>query len=337
MSDSLTRVLNILSETNDFPDIGKPLISNGHYASILDIGDPCLAFSTDGVGTKLLIAQELDVFKTVGIDVIAMNANDIVCVGAKPIALVDCLSLEIEDAELLSEIATGLAEGAKQASISIPGGETAIIPEMLRGPIKGKAFDLVGSCVGLVKKNKILSGKELKPGNVLVGFSSSGIHSNGFTLARQVFANAGWPLGKMVAEFGQSLGEELLKPTKMYVDLAMELLEECQPQALFHITGGGFGNLSRLGTNIGYAIDSLPPPLPIFELISQVGHVSPEEMYRTFNMGVGFCAVVSEDQVEKSKKIGDRLGIPAYELGQTTTSKEKLIQIETSEINITIS
>lgn len=336
MSDSLTHVLNILSKTNNFPDIGKPLIANGHYASILDIGDPCLAFSTDGVGTKLLVAQELGVFKTVGIDVIAMNANDIICVGAKPIALVDCLSLEIEDAELLIEIATGLAEGARQASISIPGGETAIIPEMLRGPIEGRAFDLVGSCVGLVKKNKILSGKELKPGNVLVGFASSGIHSNGFTLARQVFTNAGWPLNKMVSELGRSLGEELLQPTKMYVELAMDLLKECQPQALFHITGGGFGNLARLGTNIGYTIDTLPPPLPIFKLISQLGHISPEEMYSTFNMGVGFCAVLSEDQVEKSKKIGERLGIPAYELGKTTTSKEQLIQIATSEINITI-
>ena len=336
MSDSLTRVLDILAQTNNYPNSGKPLISNGHYASVLDIGDPCLAFSTDGVGTKLLIAQEMGMFETVGIDVIAMNANDIVCVGAEPIALVDCLSLEIDDEELLVAIAKGLAEGAKQASISIPGGETAIIPEMLRGPTKGTAFDLVGSCVGLVPKNRILSGMEITPNDMIIGFASSGIHSNGFTLARRVFKEAGWSLNEKISEFGRTLGEELLQPTQMYVDLAMALLAECTPHALFHLTGGGFGNLTRLGENIGYHIDNLPTPNPIFELISKLGNITPKEMYTTFNMGVGFCAVVPEKQISQAKEIGERLGITAYQLGKTTASKERLIRLETSSLSISI-
>ena len=259
-ADTLPEGLQLLAETFSFSQRAHPLLGFGHYATVIDTGGPqALALATDTIGTKALIAQALGKFDTAGIDCVAMNANDIVCVGAEPIAMVDCMLVEEMDEAFLAEIAVGLREGARRARISIPGGETARVPEMLRGARPGRAFDLGGTCAGLVERDRILTGAGVAAGDALVGFASSGIHSNGFTLARRTFREAGWELGRHVEEFGSTLGEELLEPTAMYVDLAMSLLRELDVRALFHITGGGFLNLRRLEAEAGFTIEALPP------------------------------------------------------------------------------
>lgn len=323
------RALDILRSTFDFPRRGRPVIDFGYYASVLDIGGGIgIAFSTDGVGTKLLVAQEMGKYDTVGIDCVAMNANDIVCVGAEPLSMVDYVAVESASGNQLAELAIGLREGARLARISIPGGETAQVPEMLHRTANGNAFDLVGTCVGTVPIDRIVIGQHVVPGDVLVGFASSGIHSNGFTLARGVFqADADWPLGKYVPEFGRTLGEELLEPSRMYVDLGMSLLDGVDVKALAHITGDGFLNLRRIEALAGFDIEYVPPPPPVFQLIREMGQVPPDEMYRVFNMGVGFCAVVAPGDVEKALEAGRDRGIAGWVLGQATASAEKRVRI----------
>ena len=280
-ADTLPEGLQLLAETFAFSGRARPLLGFGHYATVIDTGGPeALALATDTIGTKALVAQALGKFDTAGIDCVAMNANDIVCVGAEPIAMVDCVLVEEMDEAFLAEIATGLREGARRARISIPGGETARVPEMLRGATPGRAFDLGGTCAGLVAPDRILTGAGVAPGDALVGFASSGIHSNGFTLARRTFREAGWDLGRYVEEFGRTLGEELLEPTAMYVDLAMALLRELDVRALFHVTGGGFLNLRRLEAEAGFAIEALPPVPSIFTAIQRLAASSRRHVRR---------------------------------------------------------
>lgn len=326
---SFGRALDILRTTFDFPRRGRPALEFGYYASVLDIGNGVgVAFSTDGVGTKLLVAQELEKYDTVGIDCVAMNANDVVCVGAEPLSMVDYVAVESADNDQLAQIAIGLREGARLAHISIPGGETAQVPEMLHRAPNGQAFDLVGTCVGTVAMDRIIVGQDIVPGDVLVGYASSGIHSNGFTLARRVLqAEADWPLGKYVPEFGRMLGEELLEPSRMYVELGMDLIEGLAVKALAHITGDGLLNLRRVQAPVGFDIEVLPPALPIFSVIKQLGGIPDEEMYRVYNMGVGFCAVVAPGDVEEALAAGKRCGIDAWVLGHATASAEKRIRV----------
>lgn len=319
--------LEILGTTFGFARIGKPVLGFGHYATVLDIGGQGIALSTDGVGTKLLVAQEMEKYDTVGIDCVAMNANDVVCVGAEPVAMLDYLAIERADAVQLSEIAKGLRAGAELAGISIPAGETAQVPEMLHPTTRGNAFDLVGTCIGAVDLAKVIDGSAVRAGDVLVGFASSGIHSNGLTLARRTFGDHGWPLERYVAECAATLGEELLKPTTMYVKLALALLEAVDVHFLAHITGDGFLNLARLEGEIGFDIEFLPPAPPIFDVIQTLGEVGNEEMYRVFNMGVGFCAVVPATDAEKALAIAPEYGMQAWKLGFAVPSPEKAIRL----------
>src|SRR3954451_3060642 len=250
-------------------DTGKPsraVLGSGHYANVLRISDRLgMAISTDGVGSKVIVAEQLGRFDTVGIDCVAMNANDLVCVGAEPIALVDYIAVEGTDAEVLRQIAIGLKEGAEQAGVEIPGGELAQLPELIRGHPSPRGFDLVGACFGTVALDSIVTGSKIDRGDVVIGLPSSGVHSNGLTLARR----APPALDETPPELGgSSVGDTLLEPTVIYVRAVMELLRsDVEVFGLAHITSGGLGNLLRLEANVGYRISSPLPTLPIFDLI----------------------------------------------------------------------
>jgi phosphoribosylformylglycinamidine cyclo-ligase len=274
-------------------DLGRPSMQvplPGHYASVLRLDEETgIAFSTDGVGTKMVVAEELGRFDTVGIDCVAMNVNDVICVGAEPLAMVDYIAIERADPEVCEEIGVGLARGAELAGIEIPGGELAQLGALVRG------VDVSGACIGKVALAEIVDGSAVEPGDVVIGLPSSGLHSNGYTLARS--ALAGIPLDD--ERLGRPLGEVLLAPTEIYVKPIVELLRsEVQVRGLAHITSGGTDNLLRLVAEVGYEIDQPLPAPPVFGLIQELGAVSDEEMRQVFNMGCGFCVVVPEPQAE---------------------------------------
>src|SRR3954470_3573632 len=236
-----------------------------------------LALSTDGVGSKVIVAEQLDRFDTVGIDCIAMNVNDVICVGADPIAVLDYIAVEEADPDRLAQIADGLRRGAEEAQVEIPGGELAVLPELLEGHPSPRGFDLLGFCVGLVKLDEIVTGAAAQPGDAIIGLPSSGVHSNGLTLARNVLGD----LSEHPPELGgASVGETLLEPTVIYVRAVRELLESSvEVRGLAHITGEGLLNLLRLEAGVGYRLGSLPKPPAVFELIAQRGPVAPAELY----------------------------------------------------------
>jgi phosphoribosylformylglycinamidine cyclo-ligase len=261
----------------------------GHYASVIRIDERIgVALSTDGVGTKLLVAEQLGRFDTVGIDCVAMNVNDVICVGAEPLAMLDYIAIERADPEVCEQIGRGLARGAELAGIEIPGGELAQLGDLVRG------FDVAGACFGTVALDAIVDGGAIRPGDPVIGLPSSGLHSNGYTLARS--ALEGLPLDEdPEGRLGRPLGEALLEPTEIYVKPVLELLRsEVEVRGLAHITSGGLGNLLRLAAEVGYEIDAPLDAPPIFALIQERGRVSDEEMHEVFNMGCGFCCVVAE-------------------------------------------
>lgn len=337
---SFPSALALFRSTYSFPRHGHPMSFAGvaePYASILDLGNNLgLAIATDGVGTKILVAEALEQYDTVGIDCVAMNANDIVCVGAEPVAMVDYMAVKNTDGPQLSELAKGLVRGAALAHISIPGGETAQVGEMLAG--SDDAFDLVGTCVGTVALDKSIFGREIEPGDALIGYESTGIHSNGLTLARRAFERADVGLSDYVPEFGKKLGYELLEPTAIYVDLALALRDELHVRAFAHITSDGFINLNRVpedvGARTGFEITHLPSTPPVFELIQQFGQISHDEMFRVFNMGVGFCTVVPEAQADEAVAIGNRRGIDSWRLGTVTTNYPDTVTIHAGDVHL---
>ena len=281
-------------------DPGRPsraVLGSGHYANVLRLGEGTgLALSTDGVGTKLIVAEQLGRFDTVGIDCIAMNVNDVICVGADPIAVLDYIAVEQADDAVLAAIGHGLKAGAEQAGVEIPGGELAIVPELIRGHPSPNGIDLVGMCVGLVDLAAIVTGGAAEPGDVVVGLPSSGVHSNGYTLAREALPD----LSEAPPELGgRTVGDALLEPTVIYVAAIRELLaSKVDVRGLAHITGDGLANLLRLEAEVGYRIDSPLPVPPIFDLIASRSGTSEEEMHHVFNMGCGFCVVVPEPDAD---------------------------------------
>ncbi|MFL5893769.1 MAG: phosphoribosylformylglycinamidine cyclo-ligase [Thermoleophilaceae bacterium] len=281
-------------------DTGKPsrsVLASGHYAAVLRLDDSTgLALCTDGVGSKVIVAEQAGRFDTVGIDCIAMNVNDVVCVGAEPIAIVDYIAVEDAQPEMLRQIALGLRAGAEQAGVEIPGGELAQLPDLIRGHPSPTGFDLCASCVGLVPLARVVTGQAIRPGDAVIGIPSSGIHSNGLTLARRVLTD----LGEAPVELGgRSVADELLEPTVIYVRAVLDLLaSKVGVRGLAHITGDGFLNLARLEAEVGYRIDAPLPVPPLFRLIADRGDVDEAELWEVFNMGCGFCAVVPESDAE---------------------------------------
>jgi phosphoribosylformylglycinamidine cyclo-ligase len=284
----------------------------GHYASVIRIDERTgIALSTDGVGTKLLVAEQLGRFDTVGIDCVAMNVNDVICVGAEPLAMLDYIAIERADPEVCEQIGVGLARGAELAGIEIPGGELAQLGEMVRG------FDVAGACFGTVALDAIVDGSAVEPGDAIVGLPSSGIHSNGYTLARS--ALEGLPLDEdPEGRLGRPLGEVLLEPTEIYVKPVLELLRSAvDVRGLAHITSGGLGNLDRLAADVGYEIDEPLPVPPVFELIGERAGASDEEMHGVFNMGCGFCVVVGAADEEAAVESMRRHYPEAKRIGRT--------------------
>jgi phosphoribosylformylglycinamidine cyclo-ligase len=311
-------------------DMGAVRLPIGYYANVIDIGHGTgLAISTDGVGSKLLVAQLMDKYDTVGIDCVAMNANDILCVGARPLSMVDYLAVQAPEARLLEELGKGLYEGAKQANITIAGGELAQVGEMIKGVRDGYAFDLAATCVGTVPLDRLLVGQDIRDGDVLIGLGSTGVHSNGLTLARRVLLDQeGLRVDQHIPEFGRLLGEELLVPTRIYVREVCAMLDAQLPiRALLHITGDGLLNLRRIQAPMGFVIEQLPEPQPIFRLIQARGRVSDAEMYQVFNMGVGFCVVTTPAAATQVHTIARQHNVTSYNLGHAVADPARRIWI----------
>ena len=324
---ALKGIVELARATFDFRGIiGKPVIPIGHFSGVIGIGDGrALAIKTDGVGTKVFIAQEMERYDTVGIDCVAMNANDILCVGALPVSMVDYIAVQEPDPSLLESIIEGVVEGCRRAEMTLAGGETAIMPEMIRGARENRGFDLVGMGVGIVPKDKIITGDTIGEGDRILGLASSGIHSNGMTLARRVLLDK-FGVNDHIDELGRSLGEELLEPTKIYVKEIREMLDSgLNLKSLAHITGDGFLNLRRVSKNYGFEIDNLPETPPIFDLIRKHGPVSVEEMYRVYNMGIGFCIVLPEGEVDYAMQIAEKHGTDCQVIGSTFKDSDKTV------------
>jgi phosphoribosylformylglycinamidine cyclo-ligase len=273
-------------------ELGRPSAQvplPGHYASVIEVAPNLgIALSTDGVGTKLVLAEALGKLDTVGIDCVAMNVNDVICVGAEPLAMLDYIAIDRANPEICEAIGVGLARGATLAGIEIPGGELAQLGDMVHG------VDISGACFGTVALDSIVDGRRVAPGDSIIGIPSSGLHSNGYTLARKALDGLAMdadPDGRL----GRPLGDALLEPTVIYVMPIVELLRsQVDVHGLAHITSGGVNNLLRLAAPVGYEIDAPLPIQPIFELIRERGDVPDEEMHEVFNMGCGFCVVVPE-------------------------------------------
>ena len=306
-------------------DLGRPsrsVLPSGHYASVLEVAPGLgIALSTDGVGSKIVVAEQTGRFDTVGIDCVAMNVNDVVCVGAEPFALLDYLAVERAEPEMLRAIGVGLKAGAEAAGVEIPGGELAQLPELLRGHPSPRGFDLNGACFGTVALDALVTGSACVPGDALIGLPSSGVHSNGLTLARRaLLADGGLALDDRPDELaGASVADALLEPTTIYVRAVLDLLRSEVPvRGLAHVTGDGLLNLLRLHAPVGYAIDE-PLPVPgVFDLIARCGTVPPREMWEVFNMGCGFVCVVPGAQTADAIAVLDAHHPGAALIGRVT-------------------
>jgi phosphoribosylformylglycinamidine cyclo-ligase len=305
----------------------RSVVPSGHYASVLRVTDDLgIAIATDGVGSKLVVAEQADRLETVGIDCVAMNVNDLVCVGAEPIALVDYLAVEQVDAGRLARIAVGLKVGAEAAGCEIPGGELAVLPELIRGHPSPHGFDLCATAIGTVSIADIILGDRIAPGDAVIGVPSSGLHSNGYTLARRALlephpthpAHPGLTLDDRPAELdGASVADALLEPTVIYVRAVLDLLRsDVDVRGLSHVTGGGLNNLLRIGS--GYEIsDPLPVPA-VFGLVQERGEVGEAEMWEVFNMGCGLVAIVPDEQADAAAEILAARHPGARRIGTTT-------------------
>jgi len=262
----------------------------GDYAGLVDIGDQYLALATDGVGTKLLVAEAVDDYSTIGIDCIAMNANDLIATGVEPVAFVDYLAVETPDEETSEDIGAGLRTGAERAGVALVGGETAVMPDVIKG------LDIAGTCAGLAPKDAVFPG-EAEPGDAIVGWPSSGIHSNGLTLAREAVTRDHEYTDPFPPNPDRTIAEELLTPTRIYSEV-LEPLRANETHAAAHVTGGGWTNLTRMGSH-RYEITDPFEAQPVFEFVQEEGDVTNEEMHRTFNMGTGFVAAVPEADADE--------------------------------------
>jgi phosphoribosylformylglycinamidine cyclo-ligase len=285
-------------------DPGRPsrsVLASGHYAAVLEVAPNLgIAVGTDGVGSKLILAEQAGRYDTVGIDCVAMNANDVVCVGAEPFALLDYIAVERADPEVLRAIGEGLKAGAELAGVEIPGGEVAVLPELIRGHPSPHGFDLTATCLGTVALDCIVTGERIAPGDALIGLPSSGLHSNSYTLARR--ATEELPLDTPFA--GGTLADALLEPTVIYVRAALALLwSPVRVHGLAHITGGGLLNLLRLNESAGFAIEDPLPVPPVIDLVRERAGVSDAEAWEVFNMGCGFVAIVPEADADAATEL----------------------------------
>ena len=306
----------LIESTHNLQKMAKMTHGFGHYAGIVEIpGGKLLATHTDGVGTKVIISNMLKRYDTIGIDCIAMNVNDIICIGATPISFVDYIAANKNDQKIFKQIVSGLVKGAKKSAMPIVGGETAIMSDLISG--KGFGFDLAGMVVGMLSKKEMVLGDKIKLKDVIIGIQSSGLHSNGYSLARKALLTK-YSVKDNIKGVG-NLGNALLRPTEIYVKPVLETLKKCKVNGLAHITGGAFTKLLRL-KQIGYHLDNMPKTPALMQLIEDTG-VKNEEMYKTFNMGVGFCIISPENQVKNIHKIFNKHKMKSYEIGRISKNK----------------
>jgi phosphoribosylformylglycinamidine cyclo-ligase len=303
--------------------LGRVVLPIGYFANVIEMDGSGLALCTDGVGSKTMIADRMRKYDTIGIDCVAMNVNDMICVGARPLSMVDYIAIDHADAEMLDAVAVGLCEGARMAGISISGGETAQLKDIVTG------FDLVGMAVGRVALDKVICGRDVREGDIVIGVRSDGIHSNGLSLARRaLFDNGRFGVDHKFDDLDLTLGEELLRPTPIYVPEAMEILERVPGvKALINITSDGLLNLTRVHADVGFEIDNLIAPQPLFSLIQRYANVPDTQMYEVFNMGVGFCYVVDPDTAEPVLTILKAHGRQAQRIGHAVSDKDKTVRI----------
>ncbi len=298
----------------------------GHYANAVMIDEnTCIALSTDGVGSKVLIAEMAHKFDTIGIDCVAMNVNDLISIGVTPVGFVDYLAVQKPLAEdVMNEIGRGLLNGCQQAGIPILGGETAVLPDIIKG-MRNTGLDLAGTAVGVARPDELIDGSQIQPGDIILGIASNGLHSNGFTLVRKVL------LGPFklddVLPWGEKLSDELLRPTRIYVGHFKALKNaNISINGIAHITGSGFKKILRLGDH-GFIIERFPEPPRIFTLIQDTGSISDLEMFSTFNMGIGIVIILSPDDKNRAIEILSHID-EVYELGKVESSDRSRVSID---------
>lgn len=290
--------------------------------SMLNMKEPVLVSGTDGVGTKLMVAFEMDKHDTIGIDAVAMCVNDVLVQGASPIFFLDYLAVGKNYPEKIEQLVKGVADGCVLSECALIGGETAEMPDMY----DEHHYDIAGFCVGAVDKANLIDGSKVKVGDVLVGLPSSGCHSNGFSLIRKIlFKDHQLKLDEYMPELGKTLGEEILTPTKIYVKAIKHLFGKVDLHGMSHVTGGGFyENLPRMlheGQGIEIDVNAFPKK-PIFELLQKLGNIDKEEMYNVFNMGIGFVCAVDADDAAKLQQLLSEIGEESYVIGKITDSGE---------------
>ncbi|MFR3569212.1 MAG: phosphoribosylformylglycinamidine cyclo-ligase [Paraclostridium sordellii] len=317
-------IKNKIKGTYDNNVIGDLGNFSGLYSlkDFMNMGEPVLLSSTDGVGTKLKLAQMLNIHNTVGIDLVAMCVNDLICQGAKPLFFLDYIATGKLVPEKIDDIVSGIVEGCKQAGCALIGGETAEMP----GMYSKEDYDLAGFSVGIADKNKIISGQNVKVGDTLIGIASSGIHSNGYSFIRKIFLEEyKYELNQYIEELEMTLGEALLVPTKIYVKLVMNLIEKYDLKAIAHITGGGvIENIPRvipkgLGININ---KNSWEKQPIFKMIEKFNSIDEIELHKSFNMGIGLVIVVDSDKSEEITKFINEGEEKAFIIGEVVDSHE---------------
>ncbi|MEM3700167.1 MAG: phosphoribosylformylglycinamidine cyclo-ligase [Candidatus Bathyarchaeia archaeon] len=324
------KALQILKETYRFSYYGE--VVELPFGNIFPIGNGCLLdLVIEGVGTKVLVAQLAEKFDTIGVDGVAMAVNDVIRSGAKPLAVADNIHVQVSDPKLMRDLLKGIAKGAVEAGCVVPSGEIGDVAEVVKGLVEGKGFDLVVAAIGMVSDEKIIYGKDVKAGNVIVGLRSSGIHSNGVSLARKVlFKRWGGKYEPYDVPDGleREVVYEVLEPTRVYVKPLLEVAEEIRIKAAVHITGDAylkFDRLTRFSKGIGFEFDSFKPQ-PIFELIQKTaselgGKLTDEEMFKTFNMGWGFAVIVDRKDVDRAVDALERNGVQAEPIGHVTDYK----------------
>ena len=311
-----TMIPGVVSDLGGFGGLFAP--------DLTGIKEPVLVSGTDGVGTKQRIAQLMDKHDTVGIDCVAMCVNDIICCGAKPIFFLDYIAIGKNDPEKVATLVSGVAEGCVQSGCALIGGETAEHP----GTMQAHDYDLAGFSVGIVDKSKILDHGTMQVGDVVLALPSSGLHSNGFSLVRKVFHVEHANLTVYCEDLGESLGEALLTPTRIYVKPVLAAIDAAEVHGISHITGGGFyENIPRClpdGMTVKIEKAAVRTP-PIFKMLRETGHIPERDMFNTFNMGVGMAVIVSRDTADQALSALGQHGCPGYVIGEVISGEERVI------------
>jgi len=293
--------------------VGRPHGAIGAFTGMVEFGDHVFSLCTDSVGTKVLVAAAANRWDTIGIDCIAMNANDMITAGCEPIAFVDYLAISKYDADVARGIGVGLDRGAEMANLTIIGGEIAVVPEIVNG------YDLAGTCLGFARKRDVIDGKKVRVGDAVIGVASTGIHSNGLTFARRVVRDEGLGMGDSLAGTSGTVGDALLEPTAIYARPVLKVLRRHEVHGMANITGGGLRNLLRLRPNVQVRVTEPLDPPPVFAAIQRLSRASDEEMYQTFNMGMGFAILASEDEAKGI--VRDLRPFPAAVVGEVSRGR----------------